>query len=80
MSAIKPTTIWVEAGSPDHARRKVQLATLGVTAAYVPGQELPVSPWINAALVTCVEDTSRQVPSDFVVTESGEQIPCPKLC
>ena len=78
VSSVKPTTIWVEAESPGRAREKAQFALLAATN-MIPGQVMPCSPWMNVDIVTCVEDPTKQVPADFVITESGDKFSCKGL-
>ena len=57
-STLSPTPVWVQAGDPDHARLRMHLAT----TTFVLGKEGLCAPWINAALVRCIEDASWDAP------------------
>ena len=68
-SSLPPTPVWVRAGNPNHARQRMHLATYATT--FVPGSVVS-APWVNAALVTCTEDQSREVPADRALLANGK--------
>jgi hypothetical protein len=66
-SLVPPVTVWVEAMSPGHARRRMQGAAM-------PPATGPMSsdPWTDTALVRCIEDASRSVPRNTAVLANGQ--------
>jgi hypothetical protein len=67
-------SLWVQAESPDEARKKVALATLEYTPV-VPGVAKPPSPWYDEGLALCVMDTSRaDVPEGVVIKGNGRNV------
>jgi len=70
-SEVPPQIVWVRAENPDYARQKLHMARLPTTRpTQVPWA--PNSPWTNAALVSCVEDCSREVPEGFALIANGK--------
>ena len=67
-SSLPPTPVWVRAVNSDHARQRMHLATIAV----VPGKKRFCAPWINAALVRCSEDRSREVPANVAIFANGK--------
>jgi hypothetical protein len=68
-SCLPPTPVWLRAGNADHARQRMHLATY--SNVWVPGEVLN-APWVNAALVRCTEDSSRDVPPDKALLANGK--------
>ena len=67
-SSLSPTTVWVRAHDPDHARHRMHVATRMALAS----DEGIKAPWISAALVRCTEDSSFEVPSDKALLANGK--------
>jgi hypothetical protein len=68
ISIVPPVPVWVRALSPHHARQRLQRAALNGDLAH----ENAATPWIDTALVRCIEDNSQQVPSDVALIGSGK--------
>jgi len=75
-SDAAPTRVWVSADNESDARGRVTLATIIATRSR-PGREIPLTPWKDWGLVTCVEDSSRTVPPNVIVTASGDTLEIP---
>jgi hypothetical protein len=66
-STLEPTRAWVQADSPDDARRKLHLNTW--IAVETPGLS---SPWKDETLTECKEDRPGfQVPEGIIVSSYG---------
>jgi len=66
-STLGPTRAWVQAESPEDARRKLHLNTWIATDE--PGLS---SPWKDGTLTECYEDTSRtDVPEGIILSSLG---------
>jgi len=72
-SGIGPMAVWVRADTPDDARNKMQRATTTVVE-YETEELIPVSPWINSAVVSCDEDPTQDVPEGVVLLGNGQTI------
>jgi len=70
-SEVPPSIVWVRAENPDYARQKLHMARLPTTR---PTQAIwaPNGPWTNAALVSCVEDHSHEVPEGVPLIANGK--------
>jgi hypothetical protein len=68
-SSVPPTPVWLRAGNANHARQRMHLATYAT--AFVPGGVLS-GPWVDATLVRCTEDQSRDVPPDKALLANGQ--------
>jgi hypothetical protein len=67
-STLPPTSVWLRAVNSDHARQRMHLAT----TTFPPGKKGVRAPWMNAALVRCVEDRSRDVPANVAMFANGK--------
>ena len=67
-STLSPTTVWVQANNPDHARQRMHLAT----TTFALDKDGLYAPWHNAALVRCIEDASWDVPPNTALFANGK--------
>ena len=66
---MPPVTVWIDAASPVHARRRMQGATGHGMAQKGSSTR---DPWTDTALVRCIEDASRQVPRNMAMMANGQ--------
>jgi hypothetical protein len=70
---LAPVTVWIEADNEADAREKLTSATI-IATFMEPGQDLPMSPWKDFGLVTCVPDASRKVRAGTILTADGRTL------
>lgn len=72
-STLAPMTVWVNATSETDARERLTFATAKATRRD-PNRVMPLPPWEDFGLVTCIPDSSRNVPEGFILTADGESL------
>ena len=73
-SRLPPTPIWVNAPTNGDARRMAQQVSVQFSR-FTPKEKIIYNPWLSAGMVTCIEDASKEVPENTVLTGDGKLIP-----
>ena len=68
-SSLSPTPVWLRADNADQARQRMHLATCSTVCVPLAAAG---TPWANAELVRCTEDTSLDPPSGIALLANGK--------